>query len=65
MRRIFLIVLDSFGVGESIDASLYNDTGSNTLRAITKSSMYHVENLKNMGLYNIDGGNVEKRIGGL
>ena len=55
MRRIFLIVLDSFGVGESIDASLYNDTGSNTLRAITKSSMYHVENLKNMGLYNIDG----------
>ena len=35
--RIFLIVLDSFGVGELPDAALYGDAGSNTLRSVSKS----------------------------
>ena len=30
-RRIFLIVLDSLGVGEAIDAKKFNDEGCNTL----------------------------------
>lgn len=35
--RIFLIVLDSFGVGELPDAALYGDAGSNTLRSVSKA----------------------------
>lgn len=35
IRRVFWIVLDSFGVGELPDASRYGDEGSNTLRTVT------------------------------
>ena len=38
MRRINIIVLDSFGVGELPDAIDYNDVGSNTLENIYKNS---------------------------
>lgn len=31
MKRVFLIVLDSFGIGEMPDAAKYGDEGSNTL----------------------------------
>ena len=58
MKRIFLIVLDSFGVGEAPDANLFGDVGSHTLRSISESSEYKIENLKKLGLYNIDGVNV-------
>lgn len=58
MKRIFLIVLDSFGVGEAPDANLFGDVGSHTLRSITESKEYKIENLKKLGLYNIDGINV-------
>ena len=58
MKRIFLIVLDSFGVGEAPDANLFGDVGSNTLRSITESKEYKIENLKKLGLYNIDEVNV-------
>ena len=34
IKRIFLIVLDSFGIGEMPDASQYGDEGSNTLEAV-------------------------------
>ena len=37
-KRVFLIVLDSFGIGEGPDAELFNDEGSNTLKSISKSS---------------------------
>ena len=37
MRRINIIVLDSFGVGELPDAIDYNDVGSNTLENIYKN----------------------------
>ena len=33
-KRVFLIVLDSLGVGEAIDAASYGDTGANTLKHI-------------------------------
>ena len=36
MKRIFLIVLDSFGIGELPDAVRFGDAGSNTLAAIRK-----------------------------
>jgi phosphopentomutase len=58
MKRIFLMVLDSFGVGASPDAKDFNDEGSHTLRSITESKNYKIENLKKLGLYNIDEVNV-------
>ena len=33
-KRVFLIVLDSFGVGAEPDAPLFGDVGTNTLGAI-------------------------------
>ena len=33
-KRIFLLILDSLGVGEAIDANNYGDNGANTLKHI-------------------------------
>lgn len=54
-KRIFLIVLDSFGVGELPDAADFSDEGSNTLRAVQNSSRLDCPNLASLGLFNIDG----------
>ncbi len=54
-KRCFLIVLDSFGVGELPDANLWHDEGSNTLGAIRGHANFNCPNLKNLGLFNIDG----------
>mgnify|MGYP003295504879 CR=1 FL=1 len=54
-KRVFLIILDSLGVGEAPDSYLFNDQGSNTLKAISKSQYFKAENLKKIGLFNIDG----------
>lgn len=52
---MFLIVLDSFGVGEAPDAKDFGDEGSDTLKAISKSKEFDVKTLRKMGLFNIDG----------
>lgn len=54
-KRVFLIVLDSFGIGELPDAGLFGDEGSNTLGAIANSSSFHTPNLQKLGLFNIEG----------
>ncbi len=54
-KRVFLIVLDSFGIGELPDADKYNDKGSNTLASIRKSEYFNIPNLIKLGLFNIDG----------
>ena len=54
-RRIFLIVLDSYGIGALPDAADFGDEGSNTLKTITASKAYDTRNMKNLGLFNIDG----------
>jgi len=63
-KRVFLIVLDSMGIGELPDASLWHDEGSNTLGAIRNHPDFNCPTLKKMGLFNIDGvgGGVEKPI---
>lgn len=58
MARVFLIVLDSFGVGELPDAAAYGDEGSNTLAACAATGQLHVPNLRRLGLYNIPGVNL-------
>lgn len=55
MKRVFLIVLDSFGIGETPDAALFGDCGSNTLAAVRSSSGFYCPNMTEMGLFNIDG----------
>ena len=54
-KRVFLIVLDSLGIGELPDAYKFNDQGSNTLKSIRKSSCFSTPTLKSLGLFNIDG----------
>lgn len=55
MKRIFLIVLDSVGIGEMPDAADFKDEGSNTLKAASKSRYFAMPNMKKLGLFNIDG----------
>lgn len=54
-KRVFLIVLDSVGIGEEPDAADYGDVGSNTLRTCWRSGNLHVPNLQKLGLFNIEG----------
>ena len=55
MKRIFLIVLDSFGIGEMEDAADYGDKGTNTLRSVAASPEFDLPNMRTLGLFNIDG----------
>ncbi len=55
IKRIFLIVLDSFGVGEMPDAADFGDKGANTLRSCYNTGKLDVPNMAKMGLFNIDG----------
>lgn len=60
-KRVFLIVLDSYGIGEMPDAYKWHDEGSNTLGAIRNLPEFNCPNLINLGLFNIDtvGGGIE------
>lgn len=53
--RTFLLVLDSFGIGESSDAKKYNDEGSNTYNSVTSNKFCKIPTLTKLGLTNIDG----------
>ena len=54
-KRVFLIILDSFGVGELPDAKDYGDEGSNTFKSIFQSEFFNINVMRKMGLFNIDG----------
>lgn len=55
MKRVFLIVLDSVGIGEMPDADDYGDKGSNTLKSCYNCGEFHMPNMKKLGLFNING----------
>ena len=55
IKRVFLIVADSFGIGALPDAAEFGDEGTHTLGHIYESPFYKDENLRKLGLYNIDG----------
>lgn len=55
MKRVFLIVLDSVGIGEMPDADEYGDAGSNTIAAAASSPSFSMPNMQKLGLFNIDG----------
>ena len=54
-KRVFIIVLDSFGVGEMPDAADFGDKGANTLRSCFNTGKLCVPNMQSLGLFNIDG----------
>lgn len=54
-RRVFLIVLDSFGIGASPDAGDFGDEGASTLAAVAGSSRLDIPALCRLGLFHIDG----------
>ena len=55
MKRIFLIVLDSCGIGALPDAAAFGDPGTNTLRSCATSEFLNIPNMIAAGLGNIDG----------
>ena len=55
MKRIFLIVLDSFGIGAMPDAASFGDIGVNTLASCASSPKLNIPNMTAAGLGNIDG----------
>ena len=55
MKRVFLIVLDSFGIGAMPDAAAFGDAGTNTLASCAGSPKLHIPTLLAAGLGNIDG----------
>ena len=54
-KRVFLIVLDSLGVGEAPDAAEFGDTGANTLKSLSASPEFNIPNLMRLGVGNIAG----------
>ena len=55
MKRVFLTVLDSVGIGEMPDAAAYGDEGSNTVAAAASSPFFSMPNMQRLGFFNIDG----------
>ncbi len=54
-KRVFLIVLDSVGIGYQPDATNFGDDGADTMRRISTSEKFNIPNLLSLGLGNIDG----------
>ena len=54
-KRVFIIVLDSFGIGYMPDAASFGDEGSNTLKSVFSSGQLNIPMMSRMGLFNIEG----------
>ena len=61
INRVFLIVLDSVGIGGATDAKFFGDDNPDTLKTIAASKNFHTPNLLRLGLFNIDGINFGSR----
>ena len=61
-KRVFLIVLDSFGIGEMEDAAAYGDFQVSTIGSVASSDSFHVPNMRRMGLFNIEGVTVGEKV---
>ena len=60
MKRVFLIVLDSFGIGQLPDAEQFGDVNVNTLASCATSAKLQIPNMKKLGLGNIEGVTIGK-----
>ena len=54
-KRVFLIVLDSFGIGEAPDSESFGDKECSTIKSVSKSPFFNIETLKGLGFSCIDG----------
>ena len=54
-KRVFLIVLDSVGIGEMPDSADYGDAGSNTMRSAAGSAAFSMPNMERYGLFELEG----------
>ncbi len=54
-KRVFIIVLDSFGAGAAPDAADFGDAGADTISSCAKTGKLCVPNMQKLGLFNIDG----------
>jgi len=54
-KRVFLIVLDSVGIGEMPDSADYGDAGSNTMRSAAGSASFSMPNMERYGLFDLEG----------
>lgn len=54
-KRVFLIVLDSAGIGAMPDAADFGDVGSNTFGALAATGRLSVPHMRKLGLFNIEG----------
>jgi len=61
-KRVFLIVLDSFGIGEMEDAAAYGDFQVSTIGSVASSDSFHVPNMRRMGLFNLEGVTVGEKV---
>ena len=55
LKRLFIIVLDSVGIGALPDAAKFGDAGADTMARISKSEKFHIPNLRALGIGNIQG----------
>ncbi len=55
MKRVFLIVLDSVGIGALPDAADFGDVLADTMKSISRSGKFNIPNLISLGLSNIEG----------
>ncbi|NLA41421.1 MAG: hypothetical protein GX874_08445, partial [Smithella sp.] len=64
-RRVFLVVLDSLGIGRAPDAALFGDKRTNTLASVALSDRFEIPNLTRLGLLSIPGvaGDIGERRG--
>ena len=61
MKRVFLIVLDSVGIGEMPDAADYGDEGSHTVFAASHSKEFYMPNMMELGFFQLDGMKVDSQ----
>ena len=53
-KRVFVVVIDSLGVGEMTDSKEYGDVGVNTLEHISESvDTFDIPNLRRLGIANL------------
>lgn len=62
MSRVFLIVLDSFGIGAEPDAEAFGDAGTNTIGSCARSDLFVLPNFRKLGLFDIDGVDVGGKV---
>ena len=55
MKRVFIIVLDSLGIGAEPDAADFGDVGANTLRSVSAGQGFAIPHLLEAGMGNLDG----------